>query len=153
MSNCSQRQLKNYFHSSLKRRYFVDYPECSEKYPKVLSLILQQPYGLSQKELEKLKNLQENSVNKQELPDDFIIKKKVHTSKKIDDLNKTINETVIHQDQEQSKSTTHNTISSFRLLSNFDSSQQLNKDSYTTCLLYTSPSPRDKRQSRMPSSA
>ena len=24
---------------------------------------------------------------------------------------------------------------------------------YTTCLLYTSPSPRDKRQSRMPSSA
>ena len=26
-------------------------------------------------------------------------------------------------------------------------------DSLTTCLLYTSPSPRDKRQSRMPSSA
>ena len=26
-------------------------------------------------------------------------------------------------------------------------------DSNTTCLLYTSPSPRDKRQSRMPSSA
>ena len=26
-------------------------------------------------------------------------------------------------------------------------------DSYLTCLLYTSPSPRDKRQSRMPSSA
>ena len=24
---------------------------------------------------------------------------------------------------------------------------------YSTCLLYTSPSPRDKRQSRMPSSA
>ena len=24
---------------------------------------------------------------------------------------------------------------------------------YTTCLLYTSPSPRDKRQARMPSSA
>ena len=24
---------------------------------------------------------------------------------------------------------------------------------FTTCLLYTSPSPRDKRQSRMPSSA
>ena len=24
---------------------------------------------------------------------------------------------------------------------------------YTSCLLYTSPSPRDKRQSRMPSSA
>ena len=28
----------------------------------------------------------------------------------------------------------------------------LNKQ-YKTCLLYTSPSPRDKRQSRMPSSA
>ena len=28
-----------------------------------------------------------------------------------------------------------------------------NADSYYTCLLYTSPSPRDKRQSRMPSSA
>ena len=27
------------------------------------------------------------------------------------------------------------------------------KDSTLTCLLYTSPSPRDKRQSRMPSSA
>ena len=26
-------------------------------------------------------------------------------------------------------------------------------DQYQTCLLYTSPSPRDKRQSRMPSSA
>ena len=26
-------------------------------------------------------------------------------------------------------------------------------DGITTCLLYTSPSPRDKRQSRMPSSA
>ena len=28
-----------------------------------------------------------------------------------------------------------------------------NKDPYMSCLLYTSPSPRDKRQSRMPSSA
>ena len=28
-----------------------------------------------------------------------------------------------------------------------------NCDLYVTCLLYTSPSPRDKRQSRMPSSA
>ena len=27
------------------------------------------------------------------------------------------------------------------------------KHEYGTCLLYTSPSPRDKRQSRMPSSA
>ena len=27
------------------------------------------------------------------------------------------------------------------------------KYEYTSCLLYTSPSPRDKRQSRMPSSA
>ena len=27
------------------------------------------------------------------------------------------------------------------------------RDYYGTCLLYTSPSPRDKRQSRMPSSA
>ena len=26
-------------------------------------------------------------------------------------------------------------------------------EEFTTCLLYTSPSPRDKRQSRMPSSA
>ena len=29
----------------------------------------------------------------------------------------------------------------------------LNKTPYNNCLLYTSPSPRDKRQSRMPSSA
>ena len=28
-----------------------------------------------------------------------------------------------------------------------------NKEYYPNCLLYTSPSPRDKRQSRMPSSA
>ena len=31
--------------------------------------------------------------------------------------------------------------------------QNLRKSSPWTCLLYTSPSPRDKRQSRMPSSA
>ena len=30
---------------------------------------------------------------------------------------------------------------------------QFIKGGWTTCLLYTSPSPRDKRQSRMPSSA
>ena len=31
--------------------------------------------------------------------------------------------------------------------------QYEDKAAHTTCLLYTSPSPRDKRQSRMPSSA
>ena len=31
--------------------------------------------------------------------------------------------------------------------------KDVNEDSPKTCLLYTSPSPRDKRQSRMPSSA
>ena len=31
--------------------------------------------------------------------------------------------------------------------------KQLNEIDNTICLLYTSPSPRDKRQSRMPSSA
>ena len=30
---------------------------------------------------------------------------------------------------------------------------QMNVEYYWSCLLYTSPSPRDKRQSRMPSSA
>ena len=30
---------------------------------------------------------------------------------------------------------------------------ELSESLYETCLLYTSPSPRDKRQSRMPSSA
>ena len=30
---------------------------------------------------------------------------------------------------------------------------QAEQDTLTVCLLYTSPSPRDKRQSRMPSSA
>ena len=36
-----------------------------------------------------------------------------------------------------------------------DSSSELesDKDAFSNCLLYTSPSPRDKRQSRMPSSA
>ena len=41
-------------------------------------------------------------------------------------------------------------------LSFFDSSLSVNPfdvDKYEGCLLYTSPSPRDKRQSRMPSSA
>ena len=33
------------------------------------------------------------------------------------------------------------------------SSHFLSYDTFSTCLLYTSPSPRDKRQSRMPSSA
>ena len=30
---------------------------------------------------------------------------------------------------------------------------EAHEDAYNACLLYTSPSPRDKRQSRMPSSA
>ena len=34
-----------------------------------------------------------------------------------------------------------------------DKGVKLNQENYRTCLLYTSPSPRDKRQSRMPSSA
>ena len=34
-----------------------------------------------------------------------------------------------------------------------DLSRREDVDQITTCLLYTSPSPRDKRQSRMPSSA
>ena len=34
-----------------------------------------------------------------------------------------------------------------------DISSQLPEAKYSNCLLYTSPSPRDKRQSRMPSSA
>ena len=34
-------------------------------------------------------------------------------------------------------------------IKNFD----ISHNTYNTCLLYTSPSPRDKRQSRMPSSA
>ena len=38
-----------------------------------------------------------------------------------------------------------------RLLSAFN--VLAGEDDYVTCLLYTSPSPRDKRQSRMPSSA
>ena len=36
---------------------------------------------------------------------------------------------------------------------NFNSDFTLINDGWITCLLYTSPSPRDKRQSRMPSSA
>ena len=39
-----------------------------------------------------------------------------------------------------------------RLLSIFDERKKEPID-YRSCLLYTSPSPRDKRQSRMPSSA
>ena len=31
--------------------------------------------------------------------------------------------------------------------------RMIDEDKYCICLLYTSPSPRDKRQSRMPSSA
>ena len=31
--------------------------------------------------------------------------------------------------------------------------ENMSETSYNNCLLYTSPSPRDKRQSRMPSSA
>ena len=39
------------------------------------------------------------------------------------------------------------------LASNFDANAQVDDGSCLYCLLYTSPSPRDKRQSRMPSSA
>ena len=34
-----------------------------------------------------------------------------------------------------------------------DRSDKFSKESYNTCLLYTSPSPRDRTRSRMPSSA
>ena len=56
-------------------------------------------------------------------------------------------------------------ILSFVIPSEYESSQRLlnetveinelekNSDKSISCLLYTSPSPRDKRQSRMPSSA
>ena len=39
------------------------------------------------------------------------------------------------------------------MLDNVRKSISTNLDQYKDCLLYTSPSPRDKRQSRMPSSA
>ena len=38
-------------------------------------------------------------------------------------------------------------------LGSFNDEDTREYDNYVTCLLYTSPSPRDKRQSRMPSSA
>ena len=41
-----------------------------------------------------------------------------------------------------------NTLRSF-----FGDRQRFPADVFSACLLYTSPSPRDKRQSRMPSSA
>ena len=45
-----------------------------------------------------------------------------------------------------------NTINDIR--TEFDRIEETKSDiAGTTCLLYTSPSPRDKRQSRMPSSA
>ena len=36
---------------------------------------------------------------------------------------------------------------------NFERERESERERIETCLLYTSPSPRDKRQSRMPSSA
>ena len=35
----------------------------------------------------------------------------------------------------------------------FDFERELTQDPYSNCLLYTSPSPRDRQKSRMPSSA
>ena len=40
-----------------------------------------------------------------------------------------------------------------RVVVGLDGSAQVQAQAVETCLLYTSPSPRDKRQSRMPSSA
>ena len=39
----------------------------------------------------------------------------------------------------------------YRFVNEFEKAEDLVQDTF--CLLYTSPSPRDKRQSRMPSSA
>ena len=44
------------------------------------------------------------------------------------------------------------TLRAFRGYRN-EANEQLVQQAYLACLLYTSPSPRDKRQSRMPSSA
>ena len=41
----------------------------------------------------------------------------------------------------------------FAPLVTLDSGERVVPQQYLDCLLYTSPSPRDKRQSRMPSSA
>ena len=48
-----------------------------------------------------------------------------------------------------------NQVSDNTGLSKSDSAKAVDSvlDTITSCLLYTSPSPRDKRQSRMPSSA
>ena len=40
-----------------------------------------------------------------------------------------------------------------KIVGNYSKKVALTLENYNTCLLYTSPSPRDKRQSRMPSSA
>ena len=40
-----------------------------------------------------------------------------------------------------------------RIASRFDDEFEIVAGVFSSCLLYTSPSPRDKRQSRMPSSA
>ena len=45
------------------------------------------------------------------------------------------------------------TLSQERYASSFGKNQTIRSDSIKSCLLYTSPSPRDRQKSRMPSSA
>ena len=55
-------------------------------------------------------------------------------------------------DKKTSSPATTTTLSNVTTSSTTTTRRNL-RDDYTTCLLYTSPSPRDRQKSRMPSSA
>ena len=60
---------------------------------------------------------------------------------------------VLFEDERQTRVMLISSLDVGRGVAAVDTNLLTIKDRITTCLLYTSPSPRDKRQSRMPSSA
>ena len=95
--------------------------------------------------LPKLDNIRDRVLKEWEL---FTLK--AHLKELADDI---IKKTVPNSDWNYLDTKTPKIVVLNRLGTNPDSSFQLTNAAFNTCLLYTSPSPRDRTRSRMPSSA
>ena len=90
------------------------------------------------------------------LPNNFRHEKSFFTQNNLTDFEKLSNlsDLDINEIQRKSSLCTLNNLKKIRAIAIFKKEIGISPpQAYLLCLLYTSPSPRDKRQSRMPSSA
>eukprot|EP00827_Trimyema_finlayi_P001592 TRINITY_DN1641_c0_g1_i1.p1 TRINITY_DN1641_c0_g1~~TRINITY_DN1641_c0_g1_i1.p1 ORF type:complete len:150 (+),score=53.20 TRINITY_DN1641_c0_g1_i1:63-512(+) len=148
---CIRDRIKNHFHSSIKKKFFFDNEMLLSKYPNVIQLILNQPYGLSEKQIQFYKD-KFNSCDQASLKNNMIISKQKKSKSK---QQKKFEESKSEDSKEISQMPKDNVAKISEIPTQYidQNSNQVNNIDNNICLLYTSPSPRDKRQSRMPSSA